>query len=190
MQLKYILLILISAFIGSCAHVVKLPPPKTPIFPRFPLTIVLYQNQAFKDSKLIFDPTNSFSPRIDLGNPSSLILNATLNTMFDHVLLIDNINNIAIPYDGILEPKIIGIDNYEPIQITYSFILYNKRRQIIKEFKITGRDNTGSWRVESGAGSAMQDAMAQLIIMFQDDPQIKDWLITNKANVLQHQSIP
>ena len=190
MQLKYILLILISAFIGSCAHVVKLPPPKTPIFPRFPLTIVLYQNQAFKDSKLIFDPTNSFSPSLDLGTPSSLILNATLNTMFDHVLPGDNINNITNNYDGIIEPKIIGIGNYEPIEITYSFILYNRNRQIIKEFKITGKDNTGSWRAESGAGPAMQDAMAQLMIMFQDDPQIIDWLINNKVNVLQQQLKP
>lgn len=190
MQLKYILLILISVFIGSCAHVVKLPPPKIPIFKRYPLTVVLYQNQAFKDFKFIFDPTYSFSPSLDLGTPSSLILNATLNTMFDHVLPVDNISNIANKFDGILKPKILGIGGYELVEITYNFILYDKNRQIIKEFKITGRDNTGSWRPESGAGPAMQDAMAQLIIMFQDDPQIKNWLIANKVNILQQNPKP
>jgi hypothetical protein len=51
----------------------------------------------------------------------------------------------------------------------------------VKDFKITGKDNSGSWIVSTGTGPAIQDAMAQLMIMFQDDPKIQEWLFANKV---------
>jgi hypothetical protein len=118
---------------------------------------------------------------MDLGTPSSLILIETLKSMFERVLLVDNI--IAVPknYDGILEPEIIGIGGYDIVEITYRFILYDKNEHIVKDFKITGKDNSGSWIVSTGTGPAIQDAMAQLMIMFQDDPKIQEWLFANKV---------
>lgn len=185
MKKIYILFIIFSFFCCSCTYLVELPPFKTPIFKRYPLTLVLYQNTEFKNFKFISEPKTNISSSIDLGTPSNLILNETLKSMFERVLTVDNITDINVHYDGILEPKIIGLGGYNFIEVTYGFILYDRNKQIVKEFKITGKDNTGSWRSYKGAGFAMQDAMAQLIIMFQDDPKIKDWLVANKVNVHQ-----
>jgi hypothetical protein len=186
---RYISFILISLFCWSCTFEVKLPPTKTSIFDRYPLTLVLYQSHEFKNFKFIFNPTNSFSSSMDIGTPSSLILESTLKSMFDRVLSVDKIPGNIVHYDGILVPKIMGIGGYDRIEIAHSFILYDRNKQIVKEFKITGKDNTGSWRAENGVGPAMQDAMAQLIIMFNDDPQIKDW-IASKVDAKQKQPKP
>jgi hypothetical protein len=181
MKQRSVVFIFISLLLWSCSHVVKLPPPKTPLFKRYPFSIVLYQNQAFKNYIHIFGAIGSFRSSMDLGTPSSLILIETLKSMFERVLLVDNI--IAVPknYDGILEPEIIGIGGYDIVEITYRFILYDKNEHIVKDFKITGKDNSGSWIVSTGTGPAIQDAMAQLMIMFQDDPKIQEWLFANKV---------
>jgi len=175
----------------SCTYRVKFTLPKTPIFKRYPLTIVLYQSQEFKSYTYPLDPSGTFSNSIDLGNPSGAILLETLKAMFDRVIPVDNISNTPNDYAGLLEPKIVGMHDISlstkngTVEITYGFTLYDKNKQIVTQFEVTGGDYSGFWIVSDATGPAMGDAMAQLMVKFQEDPKIREWLAANGVNQKQ-----
>lgn len=190
--IKRYFLVIACLLFWSCIHRIESPSlPKRIIFKPYPLTIVLFQSKAFKNYNHLLASVGNFRSTIDLGTPSCTILTDTLKAMFDRVISINNIADTPNDYAGLLEPTIIGLNDLSmstkigTVEIIYSFILYDKNKQEITRFKISGRDFSGSWLVTDATGPAMQDAMAQLMVKFQDDPKIKAWLAANGVNQKQ-----
>ena len=190
--IKRYFLVIACLFFCSCVHRIEPPSlPKSLIFKPYPLTIVLYQSKTFRNYNHLLATIANYRSTIDLGTPSSIILLDTLKAMFDHVISVDNIANTPNYYAGLLEPTIVGLRDLSmstkigTVEIIYSFILYNRNKQEITRFEISGRDYSGSWFVTDATGPAMQDAMAQLMVKFQDDPKIKAWLAENGVNQKQ-----
>lgn len=209
MKPQPILFFVIIITLLSCTHHIHPVPtlPLTPAVEHFPFMIGVYQNKAFEQytAKQIVNPDRPGIPghpgnpdhpgffqvnyNFEIGKPSSRLFEEVLRNMFEHVVPIDNMNNLPKGIVAILEPSIDGFfwhtKIYPPsIEIIYLVKLYDSERHRIGTLKVTGKGKSDC--VFCGpvieTELAMKDAMAQFMIALQEHPEFKHCL-ANKGRI-------
>lgn len=172
----------------SCGVTIH-PEPKlpAPIIESYPLTVVLYLKPAFKNSVATID--SLYDWRIDLGSGSVEILIKTLNVLFYRVIIVEKAEDFPKSFSVVIEPDVHDFSLHAEqgiVEIAYNFKLFDHEKQLIDKLQVTGQGKRQQLYkldiIKDSSETAMKDAMAQLIVKIQNDPNIQTWFRTNREN--------
>jgi hypothetical protein len=158
-----------------------------------PIVIGVYESQAFKQysASLGFDNSSSYNLEtfnFEIGKPSAELLDSLLNGMFERVVSFDDMTVVPKEIDAILEPTIEEFSwpsqpmTVDKADVIYLFKLYDVDKHFIGNFRVRGKGDSShhsAWYlnlIQDAAEFAIKDAMAQFVIAFQEQPEIKHWL--------------
>ncbi|MBK8814174.1 MAG: hypothetical protein IPN42_01035 [Methylococcaceae bacterium] len=181
MEMRFILVFLLGLFCCSCGLTTR-PEPNLPqpIFESYPLTVVLYLKPEFKNASANIDPVYGWT--FEIGQASVEIVTKTLKAMFNRVITVEKITEIPQNFSAVIEPDIrafkVEIEKLS-VEIAYTFNVYDNQKQLIDTVSVSGKEKRQFFKFNLGkylTEQAMKDAMAQLMVKFQNDPEIQTWL--------------
>ncbi|MEQ1666586.1 MAG: hypothetical protein ABL927_14575 [Bdellovibrionales bacterium] len=188
MRRHFVLVLSFCLFCCSCGITTHPEPilPK-PIFESYPLTVVLYLKPEFKNTSANIDPVYGWT--FELGQASVVILTQTVKAMFTRVITVEKITDIPQKFSATIEPDIRDFKiDFEQIsvEIAYTFNVFDNQKQLIDTVSVIGkgkRQQLFKFNVYKDLTErAMKDAMAQLMVKFQNDPEIQAWLKASSEN--------
>jgi hypothetical protein len=202
MRQRSILVFAVITALLSCTHQIR--PVSTleqpPAVERLPIVIGVYESQAFKQYSASrgFDNSSSYNLEtfnFEIGPPSAELLDSLLKGMFERVVTFDDMTVVPKEIDAILEPTIEEFSwptqsmMVDKAEVIYLFKFYDVDKHFIGNFRVTGKGNSGhhsAWyisHIQDAAEFAIKDALAQFVIAFQGQPEIKQWLAEKMGSI-------
>lgn len=190
--------VLLTAMLAGCgASSVKVEGDfPTPLVEQLPLTMGVYWSEAF--SQYIYSEAGDGQGRpdwnIDAGGAQTKMFKGILPVMFDQVVVLDSLpEDSPLEVDAIFYPQVEDLQfavprdtksNVFEVWIKYKLQLLNNRGAVIADWILTAYGKTPEEfmtsqeaAINEAANVALRDAGAGFIVGFQQNDDIKQWLI-------------
>lgn len=102
--------------------------------------------------------------------------------MFSRVITVDKIADIPQNFSAVIEPDIRAFKvDFEQlsVEIAHTFNVFDNQKQLINTVSVSGKEKRQFFKFNIYTyltEQAMNNAMAQLMVKFQNDPEIQTWL--------------
>lgn len=164
----------------------------TPLTNQYPLNVAVIYDDTLREYVYSEDSEDRQNWNISIGSSQVDLFNKILPPLFKSIEVLNSTNTINSTYDAIISPKLIEIQFALPIEtqidlyevwVKYDIAIQDSEGNIITTLPLSGYGKTpikffiqDEEGIATAANQAYRDAGAKLILAFESNPRIKQWL--------------